>query len=154
MTTIIVSRVTSGYSLTFRGGNFSPCVSTLKEFIHAYSRSYEPTTRKWCIDEDAYAQLFQWLDYAHAELGARVEWQTSSDRKREKPPEPPPPPPRQKASDPFAVLHLRETAPDFLIRAVYKCLSRQLHPDAGGSHEEMVKLNAAYARLAQGQKAA
>jgi len=149
MTTIHIGRVYSGYHVTFRGGNFSPCVSTLKEFIHAYSRSYEPTTRRWFVDEDAYAQLFQWLDYAHAELGARVEWQTPNQRKEQ-----PKPSPRQKASDPFAVLHLRETAPDFLIRAVYKCLSRQLHPDAGGSHEDMVKLNAAYAQLAQGQKAA
>jgi hypothetical protein len=145
MTTIIVSRVTSGYSLTFRGGNFSPCVSTLKEFIHAYSRSYEPTTRKWCIDEDAYDQLFQWLDYAHAELGARVEWQTSSDRKREKPPEPPPAKP--KASDPYTALHLLPSAPPEVIKAVYKVLAMKHHPDHGGSEETMKRLNEAYGKL-------
>jgi hypothetical protein len=147
MTTIIVSRGTSGYSLTFRGGNFSPCVSTLKEFIHAYSRSYEPTTRKWFIDEDAYDQLFQWLDYAHAELGARVEWQTSSDRTREKPPEPPPAKP--KTIDPYAVLHLRETAPPELIRAAFKCLAAIFHPDKpGGDEERMKAINRAYEKLA------
>jgi hypothetical protein len=147
VTTIHVSRVYSGYHVTFRGGNFSPCVSTLKEFIHAYSRSYEPTTRKWFIDEDAYAQLFQWLDYAHAELGARVEWQTSSDRTREKPPEPPPAKP--KTIDPYAVLHLRETAPPELVRAAFKCLATIFHPDKPtGDEEKMKELNSAYRRLA------
>jgi hypothetical protein len=145
MTTIFISRVTSGYSLTFRGGNFSPCVSTLKEFIHAYSRSYEPTTRKWCIDEDAYAQLFQWLDYAHAELGARVEWQTSSDRTREKPPEPPPAKP--KAGDPYVTLHLLPSAPPEVVKAAYKALAVLNHPDKGGDEEKMKRLNEAYGRL-------
>jgi hypothetical protein len=146
MTTIIVSRGTSGYSLTFRGGNFSPCVSTLKEFIHAYSRSYEPTTRKWFIDEDAYDQLFQWLDYAHAELGARVEWQTSgaSDRKREEPP----PRPRQTPGDPYQTLHLLPSAPPEVVKAAYKALAMKLHPDHGGDTEAMQRINDAYRRLA------
>ncbi len=143
MTTIIVSRGTSGYSLTFRGGNFSPCVSTLKEYIHAYSRSYEPATRKWFIDEDAYAQLFQWLDYAHAELGARVEWQTSSDRKREGPP-----PPRQTPGDPYQTLHLLPSAPPEVVKAAYKALAMKLHPDHGGDTEAMQRINDAYRRLA------
>ncbi len=146
MTTIIVSRVTSGYSLTFRGGNFSPCVSTLKEFVGAYSRSYEPTTRRWFVDEDAYDQLFQWLDYAHAELGARVEWQTSSDRKREKPPEPPPAKP--KASDPHTTLWLLPGAPAELIKQAYRVLAKLNHPDHGGDTEAMQRINDAYRRLA------
>jgi hypothetical protein len=147
VTTIHIGRVYSGYHVTFRGGNFSPCVSTLKEFIHAYSRSYEPTTRKWFIDEDAYAQLFQWLDYAHAELGARVEWQTSSDRTREKPPEPPPAKPKPKAVDPYVTLHLLPSAPPEVVKAVYKVLAMKHHPDHGGSEETMKRLNEAYGRL-------
>ncbi len=142
MTTIIVSRVTSGYSLTFRGGNFSPCVSTLKEFIHAYSRSYEPTTRKWFINEDAYAQLFQWLDYAHAELGARVEWQTPNQRKDQ------PPPPRPKPVDPYTALHLLPSAPAELVKAAYRTLAQIHHPDRGGDTEAMQRINDAYRRLA------
>jgi hypothetical protein len=144
MTTIIVSRVTSGYSLTFRGGNFSPCVSTLKEFIHAYSRSYEPATRKWVIDEDAYDQLFQWLDYAHAELGARVEWQTPSDRKREEPP----PRPRQTPGDPYQTLHLLPSAPAELVKAAYRVMAALHHPDHGGDTDAMQRINDAYRRLA------
>jgi hypothetical protein len=147
MTTIHISRVAGGFSLTFRGGNFSPCVSTLKEFINSYSRSYEPATRTWLIDGDAYAQLFQWLDYAHAELGARVEWQTSSDRKREKPPEPPPAKP--KASDPHTTLWLLPGAPPELVRAAFKCLATIYHPDKPtGDEEKMKRLNAAYQKLA------
>ena len=146
MTTIHISRVYSGYHATFRGGDFSLCVSTLKSFIPAGLRGYTPATRKWFIDEDATDQMRRWISYAETMIGARVEWQTSSDRKREKPPEPPPAKP--KASDPHTTLWLLPGAPAELIKQAYRVLAKLNHPDHGGDTEAMQRINDAYRRLA------
>ena len=45
------------------------------------------------------------------------------------------------------VLCVTPAAPPEVIRAAYKALSRLRHPDAGGSTEEMQRINAAYDRL-------
>ncbi len=160
MTTIFVTRDgQQDYHVKLQSADsyvFKSLIDALKNFVSPVYRKYEPNARKWVVGEPATESFRGWLAYARATFNARIQWigETDADPEREWTPPPPPRPPRSKAGDPFAVLHLRETAPDFLIRAVYKCLSRQLHPDAGGSHEDMVKLNAAYAQLAQGQKAA
>jgi hypothetical protein len=60
MTTIHIARGSNGFRVTFRGGNFSLCVSTLKSFIPAGLRGYTPATRKWFIDEDATDQMRRW----------------------------------------------------------------------------------------------
>lgn len=44
----------------------------------------------------------------------------------------------------FSVLHLRPTAPPWVVQAVYRVLAKRSHPDAGGSHEAMKALNLAY----------
>ena len=50
-------------------------------------------------------------------------------------------------SDSYAVLHLRPTAPISLVKAAYKALSKQLHPDAGGDEEEFKRLTEAYNKV-------
>ena len=158
MTTIHISRVYSGYHVTFRGGDFSLCVSTLKSFIPAGLRGYTPATRQWFIDEDATHQMRRWLSYAETMIGARVEWiggATYGDSESYADYEPewtPPPPPRQKpkpkAVDPYQVLHLRETAPPELVKVAYRCLAQIHHPDHGGDTDVMQRINDAYRRLA------
>ena len=49
--------------------------------------------------------------------------------------------------DDWEILHLRPTAPPELIEAAYRCLARLHHPDRGGDHEGMLRLNAAHASL-------
>jgi hypothetical protein len=154
MTTIHIGRVYSGYHVTFRGGDFSLCVSTLKSFIPAGLRGYTPTTRQWFIDEDATHQLRRWLSYAETMIGARVEWiggEAYAEYETECPPPlntPPPPPPRPKPVDPYTALHLLPSAPPEVIKAAYRALAVKLHPDHGGNEEEMKRINAAYKRLA------
>jgi hypothetical protein len=160
MTTIHIGRVYSGYHVTFRGGDFSLCVSTLKSFIPAGLRGYTPATRQWFIDEDATNQMRRWLSYAETMTGARVEWiggATDSDSESyadyepewTPPPPPPPRPPRSKALDPHATLWLLPGAPPELVRAAFKCLATIYHPDKPtGDEEKMKELNSAYRRLA------
>ena len=52
----------------------------------------------------------------------------------------------------FKQLHLLSSAPWALVRSAYKILSKQHHPDFGGSHEQMVKINTAYDYLSQHYK--
>jgi hypothetical protein len=150
MTTIHISRVYSGYHVTFRGGDFSLCVSTLKSFIPATLRGYTPATRQWFIDEDATHQMRRWLSYAETMIGARIEWiggATYEDYEAECPP-PYTPPPRPKPVDPYKTLHLLPSAPPEVVKAAYKALAMKLHPDHGGDTEAMQRINAAYRRLA------
>ena len=43
----------------------------------------------------------------------------------------------------WRTLHLRETAPPELVDAAFRVLAKAAHPDAGGSHEQMLELAAA-----------
>jgi hypothetical protein len=142
--------VYSGYHVTFRGGDFSLCVSTLKSFIPAGLRGYTPATRQWFIDEDATTQMRRWLSYAETMIGARIEWiggATYEDYEAECPP-PYTPPPRPKPVDPYKTLHLLPSAPPEVVKAAYKALAMKLHPDHGGDTDAMQRINDAYRRLA------
>ena len=46
--------------------------------------------------------------------------------------------------DPYEVLGIARGASFEEIRAAYRRASKSCHPDLGGSHEQMVELNAAY----------
>lgn len=50
-------------------------------------------------------------------------------------------------SEAHRTLGVCATAPKEVIAAAYKALSKRLHPDAGGSDAEMLKLNAAYEQV-------
>ncbi len=47
----------------------------------------------------------------------------------------------------YARLYLLPIAPPIVVRASYRALCQELHPDKGGSHLQMVALNASYGRL-------
>lgn len=49
--------------------------------------------------------------------------------------------------DPWAVLHLRPSAPPAIIQAVWRTLAKELHPDRGGDAEEFKRVKAAYEKL-------
>ena len=47
----------------------------------------------------------------------------------------------------YATLHLDSGAPAAVVKAAYRALAQQHHPDAGGDTQAMVRLNAAYAAI-------
>lgn len=49
--------------------------------------------------------------------------------------------------DPWALLYLRQGAPQAIIKAVWRELAKELHPDRGGDEEQFKKVKAAYERL-------
>lgn len=48
---------------------------------------------------------------------------------------------------PYQVLFLDPTAPEEIVKVVYKYLAQRLHPDRGGSTEAMARLNRAYEEI-------
>ena len=48
---------------------------------------------------------------------------------------------------PYQVLGLDPSAPDEVVRLVYRHLANRCHPDKGGSQEAMVRLNRAYEEI-------
>lgn len=57
------------------------------------------------------------------------------------------PAPRRPSSEDFARLGLEPGATWGDVRTAYKARARELHPDRGGSHWHMVRLNQAFARI-------
>jgi|SRR5690554_1440705 len=52
--------------------------------------------------------------------------------------------------DPWALLHLRPGAPQAIIKAVWRELAKELHPDKGGDPQQFIKVKAAYDKLTKG----
>jgi hypothetical protein len=51
------------------------------------------------------------------------------------------------SDDPWAVLHLRPGAPPAIIKAVWREMAKELHPDRGGDEEQFKRVKAAYDKL-------
>ncbi len=115
-------------------------VDCLKMTIPASSRTYDLDTKAWTV-APPYAgpalRLMRRVFGYVAESG-----QTAHAA--------PPDPIRQTDRD-YAVLHLLPSAPPSLVEAAFRCLSKDLHPDRGGPHEAMVRLNAAVTALRERQ---
>jgi hypothetical protein len=116
---------------------YSPdLIDALKTSIPYQFRSYNPADKSWMV-ESAYADLAIEIlreHYPDAETPRRARKTINTEA-------------RPSGRDPFAVLHLRPTAPVELIEASYRVLARLHHPDCGGSHEAMQAVNGAYAAL-------
>jgi hypothetical protein len=152
MTTIYIKSFEGQYLVRFRGDDptiFRLCVESLKSYIRADRRGYDPQAKYWHIDEGAELSFRKWLDYARSSLHARIEWEGESDYESE--PQPPPKSWQQQSVylGPYNTLHLLPSAPPELIKAAYKCLAMKYHPDHGGSTQAMQKINEAYELLAE-----
>lgn len=51
------------------------------------------------------------------------------------------------SDDPHDVFYLLPGAPGYIITAVYRAMAARAHPDKGGSHADMARVNAAYTKL-------
>jgi hypothetical protein len=78
MTTVTVKKAADGFSITLKSGvaaDFNNAIGTLKSYIHASARSYDPQSRQWHVDMDAQTEFDRWVTYLVTVLGARLEWQ-------------------------------------------------------------------------------
>jgi len=56
---------------------------------------------------------------------------------------------RVQEATPYRVLGLDPSAPDDVVRLVYRHLARQHHPDRGGDPARMAEINRAYQQIAK-----
>lgn len=56
---------------------------------------------------------------------------------------------RPDSDSPFRALGLDPSAPDEVVKLVYRHLAGRLHPDRGGNAEDMAQLNQAYEWIAK-----
>jgi len=110
-------------------------VADLKDTIPASARSYDPRTRTWTVWRPP------WTDLA---VDLLLGYFPDADAAEDGPTAPRP----IRPGDPdYRALHLLPSAPPELVAAAYRALARRHHPDAGGDHESMLRITAAFDAL-------
>lgn len=131
--TIPIARIFSDAAAEFQGPYRPGWIEAFKREIPHGIRTYDPDTRIWTIEGDAY-----WIELAtrifldefpHARVERKVDVDIVAP------------------ADAYRTLYLLPGAPAPLVQAAYRCLAKISHPDHGGSHERMLAINASYERL-------
>ncbi|MBA7599320.1 hypothetical protein ES703_06352 [subsurface metagenome] len=55
--------------------------------------------------------------------------------------------PKADPNDPYSVLDIPSNSPDWLVPLAYRAKASKMHPDHGGSDEEMKKVNKAFEKI-------
>jgi len=154
MITVAVKKTFDGYHVKLKSSDptdFNNAIGTLKSYIHASARTYDPQARQWHVDADAETEFDRWLTYLVTVLGARIEWQhDAAKEERQRQHQWPPAGYRKQPTreELLKRLHLLPDAPPELIKAAYKTLAMKFHPDHGGDTARMQELNEAFRLLA------
>jgi hypothetical protein len=100
-------------------------VARVKALVPTDNREWNPAAKTWTI----------WPPHVEAVLALTMAIFRHIDDVGAAAPAP--------AVDAWRVLHLRETAPPEVIESAFRTLAKLVHPDRGGSHEQMLALTAA-----------
>ncbi len=154
MTTIFIqSAPTGGHHIKLQSddpGAFKLAIDTLKSFIPVLLRRYDPTTKQWTVVESAGDRLPRWLAYCRAHIQAEVQWLDADASDYEPEAEWTPPSRQLTRAAALKTLYLLPDAPASVIRASYKALSLEFHPDRPtGNTRKQQQLNAAYEALSR-----
>lgn len=118
-----------------RGQEFFGAVEALKRAIPSGARLWSPSRRVWTVDIAHFGRLTDWAYTWFAPEEVLIE------RPQRTPPRPAP------APDAWETLWLRPGAPEYVIKAVFRAMALENHPDRGGDHAAMVRINAAFETL-------
>jgi hypothetical protein len=147
---------TNDYTIRLRSEDregFHAAIESLKDYIDASCRSYDPQMKKWHVDEVASDCLHDWIGYCTITLGAQIEWFGARRSEQKRAEQPPPREPRTskppKRLEAYKTLCITPDAPAPVVKAAYRALAQLHHPDCGGKTEMMQKINAAYELLAR-----
>lgn len=114
-------------------GDFRAIIDELKEAVPSRDRKWDPGGRRW---------LLRSMVEVETVCSILSGWGVAYEHDAQSAPAPAP-------ADAWAELYLRPGAPDFVIDAVFRAMAKRAHPDAGGTHEEMIRINSAAERLRQ-----
>ena len=99
--------------------------SYIRNDLHISKRTWVPTEMCWVIVSEALTELLPIIHDEFDTVDSRNLPEDIGSRKVSK--------------TSLGVLHLTEDAPEFLIKAVYKRLAKQYHPDGDEPNEEHFK---------------
>jgi hypothetical protein len=105
--------------------------------VYNFQRKWLPDQRQWWFKADAEATM---LYLAERYCGSMQHVQENSNVA--------PAMPAEKV-EAYRTLHLLPSAPDEVVKAVYRALSKIHHPDMGGRTSDMQGINEAFERLTQ-----
>lgn len=117
--------------------DYSPeMVAAIKANIPSRQRTWKPDLKQWWFKP---GQLPSIEALARLHCGAVAYVRRDGDLEPAVPAE---------TAAAYRALYLVPGAPPELIKAAYRILAKRVHPDAGGTTEQMQRVNAAYAELA------
>ncbi len=125
-------------------------LSDFKLIMPPFARRYDSSRKLWLVDEDYTERLEVWLartfeegavDDERPRAGHRSGSSGSSSQRQEEPPKARQP--LSTLSAAYRTLHLADDAPLAICEAAYRTLAKATHPDAGGTHDQAVAVNAA-----------
>lgn len=112
---------------------FYPLIETLKAMVPARSRKWNAYDKEWWFREEFGEPVY------HLCVSRGLAVALPGDT-----------PQIHDFEQAAAAMYLLPNAPSGLVRAVYRYLSKELHPDRGGSTAEMQRLNHCYELLTGG----
>jgi hypothetical protein len=108
---------------------FHAFIEDLKASIPSRDRKWVPSAKFWMFKDAACDVLIALLD-AHG-LTYEIENEAPAHRQL------------MSVNEAATTLYLLPTAPAYIVDCVYRAMAKRLHPDAGGSNEQMQRINAA-----------
>ncbi len=115
-------------------------IDALKAGIPAHARKYDPVAKSWTVTGRYVPVALRLMSAVFPDVDV-VEQPGAGSADRAP----------HAGEDPWAVLHLRPTAPPELVVAAHRCLAKLNHPDRGGSTSTMQAINAAAEALRGGR---
>lgn len=157
---MLIIRITAdfaGWSVRLHSDDwrFREGIEALKSHVPSYLRGFDRSAKCWFIDSAAEVHLWAWRRFAERDLDAKIiddddEPDPAESRRRQQHR-----PPREDAvAAAYKDLFLIPGAPIQLVKAAHKILARQFHPDFGGNHETMIRVNTAFDRIVGRERAA
>jgi hypothetical protein len=126
--------------ITMKSGSketFADGIAALKENIAPDFRTFDGETKRWRIKPAGRAGFNSWLCFMSTH--AKVEWNGKSQEKDA--------PRTPSRAELYATLYLLPDAPPIVVKSAYRALAQINHPDIGGDHATMQRINDAYSRL-------
>ena len=127
-------------------------VNDLKKIGDRSMRKWDPDNKAWIIRTAIFEDVHQLLDdyFPHEEWAVADDAKDAIQMVYHKQVNPggaqatsaPVGPPT--SYGPYATLYVNDSAPDAVVKAAYKALSRMYHPDLGGDPKAMGTVNAAF----------
>lgn len=127
----------------FDGQEWNLVKDALKEIPGAH---WSAPTKVWVIPAAYHRRVLAWAKewFDAGEISDLSQEDEPRWESRQEAPQQRPAPPLDAA---YRALFLQPCAPPWAVTAVYRAAAKELHPDAGGSHDRMVAVNRAVETL-------